>query len=67
MVSGIRWLARILIPSAMVAWGTYELFHIWQAGWLWHGYHSAISFFVAIMGALWLVADLREFVGQSEL
>ena len=60
MVDSVRWIVRILIPSAMVAYSGCELVRIRNAGWIWHGYHSAIEFFLGVVGAIWLVADVRE-------
>jgi hypothetical protein len=54
-----RWLLRILIPSAMFAWGMYEVVRIWNAGWLWHGVTSVIAFTVGLAGLAWLVEDGR--------
>ena len=59
----VRWFFRLAIPAAMVGWGAYELVTVWDAGWVWKGYRSAIACFVALSGALWLFDDLRELSG----
>ena len=56
---GVRWCFRILVPSAMVVWGIYEPVRIWNAGWIWGGFASAIAFFVGLGGFLWLIEDAR--------
>ena len=43
----------------MVVWGFYELVRIWNAGWIWGGWPSAIAFFVGLGGLLWLNEDAR--------
>ena len=49
----------------MVLWGLHELYLIHDAGWVWHGYHSAIAFFLALIGLGWLFDDLRELLGKK--
>ncbi len=60
IAEGCRWLLRLVIPTAMLGWGLFELYTLWQAGWIWHGFHSAIAFFVGLAGLGWLVEDLKE-------
>lgn len=62
----IRWIFRLGIPSAMAVWGSTELYKIWAAGWVWHGWHSAIALAVTVIGILWLYEDLPEFFKSSK-
>ncbi len=61
----LRWSVRIVVPSIMLAWGIYELVAIWQAGWIWGGYLSAIAMFVGLLGLGWLYEDLSELLGKK--
>lgn len=61
----LRWFFRLLIPTGMVLWGVRELYFICDAGLVWHGYHSAIAFFLALIGLSWLFDDVRERPGKK--
>lgn len=63
----LRWLFRLVIPTSMVLWGMRELHLIHSAGWIWHGYHSAIAFFLALIGLGWLFDDLRELFDKKRV